>query len=981
MKRMTRICSLCCLLTVMFLAGCSVEEEDWRTPVKANAEGEIAVKLSFYTNTPQEIITRADDARMNTIDDVHILIFKESPITFDAEGKPVNESDTTGIVPGSKLTELNDGDSVVIRNYIKYGIEQLVFLKPKTSYRIFAVANISEFNVPDGNTTAYLDSVKTYGDLKKAFLTLAPSLVPPKLIMTTDGVIKVNLPERLTETGTTIKIPLCRALSRIELNIYNRVDPTSKANLSGVFPVSFTGLHIPMRTNLLPQDKDYAAIQVPDRESAANDSLFTQTQFYMLPEPEKSGNDTVLFTRTVNGQTYTYTKQTVMGYTFENRQPMVEAKKLAMDSLEKRRSLAPTYSTIAQITSATLDKVLLTYVLPGQGRESAGDDKANLNVPEEKSDSTDYSIERNCIYHLNVFINGTKDVLIDSRREYLDQLVVLMFPTNMNRVDAHYMDIPIFLTGKYGGVKLQAGLPELETNGSIKYDAMKAPIVKQLWNEKTADTWLNFSWRDPYQAGQAKPIHYANLGRANTAGDGLDAITGATPIMHFNEFVDDPVMTNYYKAPPQRHAVIRIGYVSDATSTTYEDLIKNDAGKENVFYVTVSQWGLRTVGQVGGYDPATDSYTSWLGVESEEEYRIEYYKNQPTIKGLPWNFAGVTAKTNYVSPYDGKLATETVYKAYWALLGTGGIPAKKGDKVGSQAIVYDPVYTTFAADYCMRKNRDEDGNGIIEGDEIKWYLPSAVQLMQISLWREELKYPFNLSYTPMDESYWAVNDLGDATAMALEATNVTTRVYVTDIIPKDKSLPRSIRCVRDIPNKDGGTATPMIFIKNGFLTGNLDGQLPVTVVRDKSGWTTDQIKELTNNQWMQTSLLISKRYIRANNGLILTGDGSQKNPCQTYGEGTYTSGWRLPTQRELSFLYAYSGMIEQLAVKNNLGESVFDKFILGYHWAITNDGNNGHFWGMNFATGGASLYQKKEADHGYYRCVRDIVHTSDQAKP
>lgn len=42
-------------------------------------------------------------------------------------------------------------------------------------------------------------------------------------------------------------------------------------------------------------------------------------------------------------------------------------------------------------------------------------------------------------------------------------------------------------------------------------------------------------------------------------------------------------------------------------------------------------------------------------------------------------------------------------------------------------------YDTFAARYCYDRNRDENGNGKIDDEEFKWYLPAANQILGVGI--------------------------------------------------------------------------------------------------------------------------------------------------------------------------------------------------------------------------------------------------------
>lgn len=938
MKKIIRHIPFACLLLATLLAGC-VREEDFEVPA-VRGEGETSLLLSFRTNTPSVVVSRATpvDLLMDAIDDVHILIFKDvSGVEGIDENTPVDK-----------------------RDYIQYKTEQRVFLQPGAIYYVFAAANLNA-------GASYFDDVQKYGDLQKKILVQGASLIPDKLVMTTKGVVPVNL----TDIGDkTSVIFLSRVQTQMRLNIYNKVDERGDI-ASGVYPVSFTGINIPRYSYLLdrgmkPGDTQSRGLDFSSyTDDEHKDTVFTRTATYLLPDPVE----------TVTIGTTRYTRQTVYGFVFENRQGRVFTFKdrdgvvKNLTSVKDRKLAAPEFATIAQITSTTADKVLLTYMMPGQ------DLNGDLDV------TNDYNIDRNCIYHLNVYIRGVNEVETDSRREYLDQLAVFTFPSDMvERVDAHYVDMPVYISGKNGRIKMQSGTSTLDpTTGNVKFIAgTKIPEswTPMLDSQSDSMRWLRFSFDNPFRPSTASTTLYSNL----TAGT-----ASIVPILHFNEYTAhiDKETVGIPRAndvPPRRTAVIRIGFVSEAkTDAAYEAAVRDNPENENVFYEVVKQWGMRTVGQVGGYEEARKRYMSLLGVESVEEYRHEHYKSQTTYNGIVWGFKSGLLNMN--RPYDGKTATLLQYDAYRAQY--GGVPPVLKDP---REPAYDPIFNTFAADYCMRKNRDEDGNGIIEGSEHKWYLPTPVQLMQISLWRSAFQYHFNGTGTaaPFLDSYWSTNESTTQSAMAL-AMDLRVTNLSSDTKTIAKTLRQPVRCVRDIPGSDAGIFFITTYGGSAHLAGDVSEQLPVSVIADKEGWERTTVNDLTNNGVLQRTLVVSRYYVRANNntnsGAITLGQGDQKGEaCKNYTEpGETATGWRLPTQRELAFLYAYSSVIEYMLQWKFA--SAYDKFepnisagTSAFHWSTTNDGDQAHYWGIDFVTGNSEMFQKSK--NGYYRCVKYVTRNS-----
>lgn len=99
---------------------------------------------------------------------------------------------------------------------------------------------------------------------------------------------------------------------------------------------------------------------------------------------------------------------------------------------------------------------------------------------------------------------------------------------------------------------------------------------------------------------------------------------------------------------------------------------------------------------------------------------------------------------------DGNLAAIPAYTGR-----TSGAPYYLPDPTAN---IYHPIYKTSAARYCHEKNRDLNGNGILEPSEIHWYMPSQKELllMAISLPRSEYLfagYDALMSSTELEERH------------------------------------------------------------------------------------------------------------------------------------------------------------------------------------------------------------------------------------
>lgn len=145
------------------------------------------------------------------------------------------------------------------------------------------------------------------------------------------------------------------------------------------------------------------------------------------------------------------------------------------------------------------------------------------------------------------------------------------------------------------------------------------------------------------------------------------------------------------------------------------------------------------------------------------------------INSMQWGFPyyKVYISNNYDKFRNGRyVTTESVYQdltrvdnepsdfgvrpdSYRRMFGNGldgnlaAIPAYNGRTTGAPyyhpeptANIYHPIYKTSAARYCHEKNRDLNGNGILEPSEIHWYMPSQKELLLMAISLPQSEYQF-----------------------------------------------------------------------------------------------------------------------------------------------------------------------------------------------------------------------------------------------
>ena len=135
-------------------------------------------------------------------------------------------------------------------------------------------------------------------------------------------------------------------------------------------------------------------------------------------------------------------------------------------------------------------------------------------------------------------------------------------------------------------------------------------------------------------------------------------------------------------------------------------------------------------GCFGGERDTDGNYT--MGLVHDRPQRSVYQYDVSSGK-VEYGYDGiVTAAHSYGTDdvYYGKNATVNLAENIKNLTWSGNIPVPQKDASGHILLYqYQHPASTFSARACYDKNRDEDGNGQIEGEELKWYLPASNQLI------------------------------------------------------------------------------------------------------------------------------------------------------------------------------------------------------------------------------------------------------------
>lgn len=350
-----------------------------------------------------------------------------------------------------------------------------------------------------------------------------------------------------------------------------------------------------------------------------------------------------------------------------------------------------------------------------------------------------------------------------------------------------------------------------------------------------------------------------------------------------------------------------------------------------------------------------------------------FYKLDPALK--PFGLESVSEEkaqgVNVVSgmnrleePWDGRASAISNNR-------NKGFYASSTKSTGKQDI-YKDAYKA-----CMSRNRDEDGDGTINENEIKWYLASVDQYK--GMWAGEEAFDADARLFKATESEWtdlktAFDSNGGNNNGALKKWHYFTCSHADTFWAEEGCATGTdgsatmVRCIRTlVSNSDGlESAETYYSYKDNIVELKLNDVALRT--HQSGGFQTYFERGKDSNKLYKkfkiASANLSGTYYR--NQVISTAKGSgfinaSDDVCQKSAE--YGGSWRVPNQRELSIMSA----VNNETFKNLFSCTSFTGVQSGYY-----KGGTGNEYG--FVLAGTQMTVAVGADASYgVRCVMDVV--------
>lgn len=236
---------------------------------------------------------------------------------------------------------------------------------------------------------------------------------------------------------------------------------------------------------------------------------------------------------------------------------------------------------------------------------------------------------------------------------------------------------------------------------------------------------------------------------------------------------------------------------------------------------------------------------------------------------------------------------------------------------------------------CMSRNRDLNGNGQIDEDEIRWFLPSLNEYIRMGIGANGISSAAQLymgDKTTMTKGDYPSSYITDGSLYYTSSAD-SRRVYWA--VEKgsygaidsyyDKGTPLPVRCIRNLPANGTGTdvskingvtsdATYKYYENNSPKLLVFKDRLIPSLYRQRVSGSLNVHNEDDDANSFYDGIFVAENFVRTGNawqgytytynfGNIIGYNGRMTNPCSTYSEGRYYN-WRVPNLVELSAMNA-----------------------------------------------------------------------------
>lgn len=524
----------------------------------------------------------------------------------------------------------------------------------------------------------------------------------------------------------------------------------------------------------------------------------------------------------------------------------------------------------------------------------------------------DYNVERNCKYTFNIRVAGVEKIIVEAKKEGNDQPgaegVVLKYGnTGKNlTLDSHYEYMVMRfnkediknLKGSNLGYYYQVyalGKKTKPINVKDKANPMTQEHQQQLNGVDTK--WIEFaitgrnSSKSSYgreNDGRGTPCDYPGKGNTMDIETFLKKLYDNADNNSFwteGKYIDATcfVSENYYSGLSWDK------YVNDVNKRAFYVANNVWVSKDTRSVYAEAQYGLTQHNIQTFYDVKQAGKVTAYGCETI---------NDEEGKGFSDDGIGGTSTNEYWYPYQSK--------------GSDKWDGRANMKKDLSGLTWDNIKSNKAlVKACISRNRDLNGNGTIDDDEIRWYAPAVNQYIGLWIGEESTEAKlFNKQTSTLSKD----NDPGCRMLYYTSTRGINTYFSEEGMATNNhnsKWKATLIRCVRNLQSNDndkGYAKTPTKF----WTTSNSDKDVELDKVDSRAlivGGNSNELIEHTERE--QSEINKPAKSFRIADKTYPTSD-SYSASMQNVVEGNFKCNgnyyqddrkWRVPNQREMAVMY------------------------------------------------------------------------------
>lgn len=271
---------------------------------------------------------------------------------------------------------------------------------------------------------------------------------------------------------------------------------------------------------------------------------------------------------------------------------------------------------------------------------------------------------------------------------------------------------------------------------------------------------------------------------------------------------------------------------------------------------------------------------------------------------------------------------------------------------------------------CLSRNRDENGNGQVDADELKWYLPAINQYLL--LWcGENYLYGDTRLVDPADIPNIKDADLYGAGAYNLFTSSNSREYWALEGVSYGPGgSGNGIRCIRNLKTQNAATAklsesdastnTIRVVGARTLRQQEMSGEYPVHKDRDPENS-------------LFASFKVASSALAGNFNLDQVKNDAL---CASYSEESDRSDarkWRIPNQKEL-MLMSQNGYLEDIRAYDNVSSYASRTLFINYNVSTIGNGRQYPYYYWYYS--GSPYISISSNNSGMtfrIRCVRDVV--------